>query len=329
MASLSQERKNDAFALPASAICSASPSSSCSSASGSKYIEHNVSKLDTLAGVAIKYGVEVADIKRINGLSTDLQMFAHKSLLIPLRGRHPPPSPIQSKALVDRDVLDSFQSAKLKSDGSFITSSAMSTLQRYYGLTQHKNISTPEGTEMMTVYRACSSPNLENESLLKSAPASTTQLRSHRSDNDLEQALLLDKSGDASDGEKLTMDKSVRRRQKTDNDPLITPEAAIEDDDKGLVTRIRRGLAPRSLLASLIDPEPVKQNTTPTEETSLTNSLLTVRKSSSNSSLQDSENDNSIWTYSKWTLKPDSVTRPIFSALPKQISVWRSKAALD
>ncbi|XP_042459506.1 uncharacterized protein LOC122043102 [Zingiber officinale] len=330
MASLSQERKNDAFALPASAICSASPSSSCSSASGSKYIEHNVSKLDTLAGVAIKYGVEVADIKRINGLSTDLQMFAHKSLLIPLRGRHPPPSPIQSKALVDdRDVLDSFQSAKLKSDGSFITSSAMSTLQRYYGLTQHKSRSTPEGTEMMTVYRACSSPNLENESLLKSAPASTTQLRSHRSDNDLEQALLLDKSGDASDGEKLTMDKSVRRRQKTDNDPLITPEAAIEDDDKGLVTRIRRGLAPRSLLASLIDPEPVKQNTTLTEETSLTNSLLTVRKSSSNSSLQDSENDNSIWTYSKWTLKPDSVTRPIFSALPKQISVWRSKAALD
>ncbi|XP_074563394.1 uncharacterized protein LOC141820014 [Curcuma longa] len=329
MASLSRERKNDAFALPASAICS-SPSSSCSS-SGSKYIEHNVSKLDTLAGVAIKYGVEVADIKRTNGLSTDLQMFAHKSLLIPLRGRHPPPSPIQSKALVDdRDVLDSFRSAKLKSDGSFITSSAMSTLQRYYGLTKHKNRSTPEGTEM-TVYLACGSPNLENESLLKSSPASNTQLRSHLSDNDLEQALLLDKSGDASDdgGEKSMIDKPVRRRQKTDNDPLITPEAAIEDDDKGFVNRIRRGLAPRSLLASLIDPEPVKQNTTPTEETSLTNSLLAVRKSSSNSSLQDSENNDSILTYSKWTLKPDSVARPIFSALPKQISVWRSKAALD
>lgn len=205
----------------------------------------------------------------------------------------------------------------------------MSTLQRYYGLTQHKNRSMPEGTEM-TVYRTCGSPNLENESLLKSSPASDTQLRSHLSDNDLEQALLLHKSGDASDDccEKSTIDKSVRRRQKTDNDPLITPEAAMEDDDKGFVTRIRRGLAPRTLLASLIDSPSLQQNTTPTEETSLTNSLLAVRKSSSNSSLQDSEND-SIWTYSKWTLKPDSMTGPIFSALPKQISVWRSKAALD
>lgn len=205
----------------------------------------------------------------------------------------------------------------------------MSTLQRYYGLTQHKNRSTSEGTEM-TVYRACGSPTLENESLLKSSRASDTQLRSHLSDNDLAQALLLHKSGDASDDgcEKSTIDKSVRRRQKTDNDPLITPEAAMEDDDKGFVTRIRRGLAPRTLLASLIDSPSVQQNTTPTEETSLTNSLLAVRKSSSNSSLQDSEND-SIWTYSKWTLKPDSMTRPIVSALPKQISVWRSKAALD
>ncbi|KAG6672614.1 hypothetical protein I3843_16G068700 [Carya illinoinensis] len=62
---------------------------------GANYIEHQVSKLDTLAGVAIKYGVEVADIKRINGLATDLQMFALKTLQIPLPGRHPP-SPLVS-----------------------------------------------------------------------------------------------------------------------------------------------------------------------------------------------------------------------------------------
>ncbi|CAH8364197.1 unnamed protein product [Eruca vesicaria subsp. sativa] len=54
------------------------------------YIEHRVSKFDTLAGVAIKYGVEVADVKKMNGLVTDLQMFALKSLRIPLPGRHPP-----------------------------------------------------------------------------------------------------------------------------------------------------------------------------------------------------------------------------------------------
>ncbi|KAH8503037.1 hypothetical protein H0E87_014383 [Populus deltoides] len=68
----------------------ATSSASTSSNGGSGFIEHPVSKLDTLAGVAIKYGVEVADIKKMNGLVTDLQMFALKSLQIPLPGRHPP-----------------------------------------------------------------------------------------------------------------------------------------------------------------------------------------------------------------------------------------------
>ncbi|KAF3777354.1 LysM and putative peptidoglycan-binding domain-containing protein 1 [Nymphaea thermarum] len=72
---------------------SSSVVSSSSSSSNVNYIEHHVSKMDTLAGVAIRYGVEVSDIKRLNGLVTDLQMFAHKSLQIPLPGRHPP-SPI-------------------------------------------------------------------------------------------------------------------------------------------------------------------------------------------------------------------------------------------
>ncbi|XP_028195062.1 uncharacterized protein LOC114380255 [Glycine soja] len=34
------------------------------------YIQHPISKLDKLAGIAIKYGVEVADIKKMNGLFT-------------------------------------------------------------------------------------------------------------------------------------------------------------------------------------------------------------------------------------------------------------------
>ncbi|PON77744.1 LysM domain containing protein [Parasponia andersonii] len=69
---------------------SPSSSSPSSSSPAAGYIEHPVSKLDTLAGVAIKYGVEVADIKKMNGLVTDLQMFALKSIQIPLPGRHPP-----------------------------------------------------------------------------------------------------------------------------------------------------------------------------------------------------------------------------------------------
>jgi hypothetical protein len=120
------------------------PMSSCG-----RYLLHRVCRFDTLAGVAIKYGVEVgnnglspsssplssidpslgrhltrllrrrppralvaclpacaccssiqvADVKRANGLTTDLQMFAHKTLRVPLHGRHAPataPSPPSS-----------------------------------------------------------------------------------------------------------------------------------------------------------------------------------------------------------------------------------------
>jgi hypothetical protein len=37
--------------------------------------------------------IQVADVKRMNGLATDLQMFALQTLRIPLPGRHPP-SPV-------------------------------------------------------------------------------------------------------------------------------------------------------------------------------------------------------------------------------------------
>lgn len=45
--------------------------------------------------------MQVGDIKRLNGLTTDLQMFALKTLRIPLPGRHPPSaaltSPVRSR----------------------------------------------------------------------------------------------------------------------------------------------------------------------------------------------------------------------------------------
>ncbi|MQL84572.1 hypothetical protein Taro_017081 [Colocasia esculenta] len=73
-------------------LSSSHPFSSARPTACVSYIEHRVSKMDTLAGVAIKYGVEVADIRRLNALVTDRQMFAHKSIKIPLPGRHPPSS---------------------------------------------------------------------------------------------------------------------------------------------------------------------------------------------------------------------------------------------
>ncbi|KAG6470270.1 hypothetical protein ZIOFF_071335 [Zingiber officinale] len=295
-----------------------------------------VSKFDTLAGVAIKYGVEIADIKKINGLTTDLQMFAHKILLIPLPGRHPPSTPIQCNGSLDdrgdsatnsprRDILDSLQLVKLDFLQNSEISPAMSTLQNYYDLLYHKNGSTAKSTEI-TVYETRGASYSEDEMLPKASTASETQprrsmciLRScYHSDNSYYgNTLLLNKSGDASNGEKSKLDESVKRRQKDDTDALSAPEEIIE----GLINRIGRGLAPKALLTSLMDYR------SPTQDTSQTNSLLAVMKSFSSLSLQ--EENYSIWSYSRWSLKPDSITKPIFSSLPKQIYAWRSKAALD
>ncbi len=41
--------------------------------------------MDNLAGLAIKYNVTVADIKRANGLLSDTAMFAKDTLQIPTR----------------------------------------------------------------------------------------------------------------------------------------------------------------------------------------------------------------------------------------------------
>ncbi|KAJ9553953.1 hypothetical protein OSB04_017998 [Centaurea solstitialis] len=115
---------------------------------GLGYIEHTVTRFDTLAGVAIKYGVEVADIKKMNGLTTDLQMFARKSLQIPLPGRHPP-SPIMSNGSDPQgpknaelislnrrhsDFYDSIKSLKLSSSTPRNVSPSMDALRNYYGL---------------------------------------------------------------------------------------------------------------------------------------------------------------------------------------------------
>ncbi|KAK9825791.1 hypothetical protein WJX74_008013 [Apatococcus lobatus] len=56
---------------------------SSSSEQPSLFQKHKVSKLDTLAGLAIRYNVTVSDIKRANGLLSDNSMFARTSLIIP------------------------------------------------------------------------------------------------------------------------------------------------------------------------------------------------------------------------------------------------------
>ena len=47
-------------------------------------LHSQVSKNDNLAGIAIKYGISISDIKEPNGLLSDNAMFAKDTLLIPL-----------------------------------------------------------------------------------------------------------------------------------------------------------------------------------------------------------------------------------------------------
>ncbi|KAJ9530275.1 hypothetical protein QJQ45_023562 [Haematococcus lacustris] len=49
------------------------------------FITHKVSKWDTLAGVAVKYNVSVADIKRANGLLSDSAMYALETIQVPTK----------------------------------------------------------------------------------------------------------------------------------------------------------------------------------------------------------------------------------------------------
>ncbi|XP_077231401.1 peptidoglycan-binding LysM domain-containing protein [Tasmannia lanceolata] len=283
----------------------------------SNYIEHRVSKMDTLAGVAIKYGVEVADIKRMNGLVTDLQMFAHKSLQIPLPGRHPP-SPIQSngspapgessiKPTITRrphvDLLESFESLKLKSSQQRI-SPAMCSLQGFYGLTPQKNKGAAEGTEM-AVYKTGGALYLEDADMPPSRHHKTRSLVNG----------FLQENGDLSED-------------------CHTPELLLKEDSGNTFSGLTgKGLALRpkssSRTALVMDTDSGRLNPIPMGD-SISDSLASVRKSSSTSNLLDPESGPSIWPTSRWTTKLDpTITRPIYDGLPKPITGRRNKAALD
>ena len=47
-------------------------------------LHSQVSKNDNMAGIAVKYGISISDIKKANGLLSDNRMFAKDMLLIPL-----------------------------------------------------------------------------------------------------------------------------------------------------------------------------------------------------------------------------------------------------
>ncbi|KAF7820309.1 LysM and putative peptidoglycan-binding domain-containing protein 2 [Senna tora] len=326
---------------------------------GLNYLEHRVSKLDTLAGVAIKYGVEVADIKRMNGLATDLQMFALKTLRIPLPGRHPPSPNLpngsaklghnspetMSPQIGQSNIEEPFQSLRLKAPRQSM-SPAMSTLQKYYGLKSSNPGRTSEGTEM-AVYSSAGSDYFRDEWLPKASPMSDQPHNHPYKSGNLAYDLLSENSaapeyvplseiGDVG-GEK-SDEKSVRRRQKAEVDNGAgTPERLLKEENscgingfspstgKGLAMRPKS--ASRSILLAESDSGFLDHIPLGLGESVITDGLCAVRKSSSTSSLREQEKNNSatVWP-TGWSLKPDL---PIFDGLPIPITGRRSKAALD
>ncbi|XP_057525625.1 uncharacterized protein LOC130805042 [Amaranthus tricolor] len=338
------------FSSSSSATTLSTPSSS--SASPSRFIEHHVTKMDTLAGIAIRYGVEVADIKKLNGLVTDLQMFALKTLHIPLPGRHPPSTcvlngysssgPSNSERTIIRrahtEILESFQSSKITPQR---ISPAMSSLRGYYGLGEQKNVS--EGFEMVLYNRRTTSYSEEGYSTPSLINASLSQHRRSRSvangvkiqDGELDNDV---------DGAAKWIHNLNKRRQKSESDFSRTLEKVLKEENgsgswfsaitgKGLALRTKASSKTNS--ASEVEAGGTYgfpfslRDSTPAENT------CGVRKSSSTSSLLDQEGNNntsSIWSAAKWSLTPDlqaALAKPIFEGLPKPITGRKSKAALD
>ncbi|CAI0416309.1 unnamed protein product [Linum tenue] len=299
------------------------------------FIEHPVSKFDTLAGVAIKYGVEVADIKKKNGLVTDHQMFALKTLRIPLPGRHPPSPCLSSGAEnsggsnldhspLDRgytDLLDSFQTLRPKSSSGRKASPAMTSLHGYYGL--------PSPAD------------------LRVSPDTNPPLTHHRKSRSYVN-VLLDESN-AADG-----DSMVRRRQKSEADfpnMLMREEnsngsasvSAGKAGGKGLALRAKS--ASRSALIAELEAAAAAGSLSPNkpagaggDPADIGDLVSAVRKSSSTSSLNETDGSGGsfTWPTPKWSLKADlqalsaaAIARPIFDGLPKPLSGWRNKAAVD
>ncbi|CAK9162753.1 unnamed protein product [Ilex paraguariensis] len=235
-------------------------------------------------------------------------------------------------------------------------SPAMSNLQGYYGIKPIDQKATSEGCEM-AVYWKGGSHYLEDGLFAKLSPISNPPLSHHRKSKSLANGFMSengDVANDVSvseareDDSEKWIEKLVRRRQKSETDfGSHTPEMLLKEDNggsgSGFLAITGKGLALRPKAAGRIgtaEPEAGWQNPLPIGlgDSFVAESFNGVRKSSSTSSLQDSESStsSSIWPASKWNLKSDlqalssaAITRPIFDGLPNPITGRRNKAALD
>lgn len=293
------------------------PASCCSAVDDQDFLQHEVSRMDTLAGIAIKYGVEISDIKRANSLVTDSQMYAHKALLIPLPGRPMPSSvklngsSLRSKRAwapnnqQNRDIMDSLDSVKSKQQQSSL---AMSSLQSYYCLSSETGADMDCSTEMSS-YSKGNSQGIGSEiSPNASPPPDSTQ-----------------STGRSNGVTKEKQDGSIRRRQKVEAD---TNDDLLSDSIKMIKSFLPRPVSSIRLSTDSSSPDSVAKSN---GSSFLDGFKSVVRRSPSAPSFADSENGGgvSMWSSSKWTFNHESFTRPLLDGLPKPSPGRRMKAALD
>ncbi|XBI42460.1 uncharacterized protein LOC119330316 [Triticum dicoccoides] len=294
------------------------PASCCSPVDDGQedFLQHQVSRMDTLAGIAIKYGVEISDIKRANSLVTDSQMYAHKALLIPLPGR-PMPSSVKLNGSSLRskrawapnnqqngDIVNSLDSDKSRQQQSSL---AMSSLQSYYGLSSQGGDDMDLSTEM-SLYSKGSSQGIGSEILpISSSPPDSTQ-----------------STGRGNGATKEKQDGSIRRRQKVEAD---TQDDLLSDSIKMIKSFLPRPVSSMRLNTDAGSPDPAARSS---GGSFLDGFKSVVRRSPSAPSFADSENNGvSMWSSSKWTFNHESFTRPLLDGLPKPATGRRMKAALD
>ncbi|KAE8691448.1 Peptidoglycan-binding LysM domain-containing protein, putative isoform 2 [Hibiscus syriacus] len=321
------------------------------------YIEHTVSRFDTLAGVAIKYGVEVSDIRKMNGLVTDLQMFALKTLQIALPGRHPPSPSLsndstasgkssgrQTPRHLPPDWLDSFQSLKLRSPRK--VSPAMSSLQGYYGLKATEKGTMSEVLEM-ALYRKGEADYVDDGLLshphLRLKRKSRSVANGFYSENG---EILVDimAAGEDRDSEsQRPNDKLIRRPQKSEADftaRLLKEENSNNGGGFSLSKRLtlKSKSGSRMNSGTVADGEMTRFNPATTiEEDEYVIDGFEVRKSSSASCLHDHQDNSCSIGSSSLTslllmdlqgLSTAGITRPIFDGFTN-MSARKNKAALD
>ncbi|KAG8093731.1 hypothetical protein GUJ93_ZPchr0012g19857 [Zizania palustris] len=298
---------------------SSPPPASCCSAD-EDFLEHQVSRMDTLAGIAIKYGVEISDIKRANCLVTDSQMFAHKVLLIPLPGRPIPfpslngsgqrikrawaPNNQQSRDSLDK--LDSYKSSQQQ------MSLAMSSLQTYYGLTCQKGGLMDGGTEMSRLSDTHNTDGSRNcEDMLNGA------------------------TGTKSNGtNKANQDGWVRWRQKVEADGTSNA-TDTQDDVLSDPLKMIKSILPRPVSSIRLNVETSNPDSSVKSDGSFLSGFKSLRKSPSAPNFADAQSSGgiSMWSSCTWTFNHESFTRPLLDGLPKPKRTMprarRTKAALD